>query len=84
LEYLQRKAATASAGKIQPCFVVYPEMDVSKPLTLSLSGVPLAEALRYCGDLVGGEFVVDRYAISLKRKEVPGKEKAPSPFVLVR
>jgi hypothetical protein len=84
VEYLRRKAVVASGDKIQPYFVVQPGIDVSVPVTLNLTNIPFTEALRYCGDLVGGEFVVERYAISLKRKEARGQPNAPVPFALVK
>ena len=68
LEALRQLASKASGGKIEPNFVVQPGVNVSSPVTLSLSNIPFLEALRYVGELVKADFVVDRYAIMVKPK----------------
>lgn len=68
LEALRQQASKASGGKITPNFVVQPGVNTSAPVTLHLSNIPFNEAVRYVCTLVGAEYVVDRYAISIKPK----------------
>ena len=68
LEALRKMAAKASDGKIEPNFVVQPGVNTSTPVTLRLNNIPFLEVLRYIGELVKADFVVDRYAIMLKPK----------------
>ncbi len=84
LDALRRKAGVASGGRLQPSFVLDPALDASAPVTLSLTAIPFIEAVRYCSDQVGAEFVVEKHAITLKRRTVPGKAPAREPFALVK
>jgi len=68
LDALRQQAAKASGGKIQPNFVLQPGVNAAAPVTLHLSNIPFREALRYVGELVKADFVVDRYAIVVKPK----------------
>jgi hypothetical protein len=68
LEALRQQAVKASGGKIQPNFVVQPGVSASAPVTLHLTNMPFREVLRYIGELVHADFVVDRYAIVVKPK----------------
>jgi len=68
LDALRKMASKASDGKIEPNFVVQPGVNVSNPVTLRLNNIPFLEALRYVGELVHADFVVDRYAIVVKPK----------------
>ena len=76
LDALRQQASKASGGKIEPNFVVQPGVNVSTPVTLHLAQVPFTEVLRYVGELVKADFVVDRYAITVKPKVAT---PAPSP-----
>lgn len=75
LDALRQQASKVSGGKIEPSFVVQPGVNVSTPVTLHLSGVPFSEVLRYVGELVKADFVVDRYAITVR----PKAAAAPAP-----
>lgn len=68
LDALRKLAAKASGGKLEPNFVIQPGVDASSRVTLNLSNIPFLEALRYVGELVKTDFVVDRYAIVVKPK----------------
>lgn len=68
LNALRQQASKASGGKIEPNFVVQPSVNASTPVTLHLSNIPFSEVLRYMGELVKVDFVVDRYAISVRPK----------------
>jgi hypothetical protein len=76
--------AAISGGKVQPHFVPYPDVDLSKPVALSLSDVPLLEVLRYCGDLTDTEFRPEKYAVSVRRKMPPSKGNSPVPFAIIK
>ena len=78
LDALRQQASKASGGKIEPNFVVQPGVNVSAPVTLHLSNIPFTEALHYVGELVKADFVVDRYAITVKPKAA-ATVSAPSP-----
>jgi hypothetical protein len=72
LQHLSELFAKASEGRIAPpVFVIYPNVDDSKTVTLSLANVPFSEALRYIGDVTGTEFIIDRYAVSVVPKTRP-------------
>ena len=76
LDALKQQAAKASGGKIVPNFVVQAGVNKSAPVTLQLTNIPFREAMRYVGDLVQADFVVDKYAIVVKPKP-----NAPAPAV---
>lgn len=85
LEILQQKAAAASNGRVHLCFVLEPKLNVLAPVSLNLQNIPLTEFLKYLGQVANVEFVVERYAISVKRKVVPvNPTAAPTPFGLVK
>ena len=71
LEALRQMGIKASNGKLEPNFVLQPGVNPSAPVTLHLSNIPFIEALRYVGELVKADFVVDRYAIVVKPKAIP-------------
>ena len=71
LEALRQMGIKASNGKLEPNFVLQPGVNPSSPVTLHLSNIPFIEALRYVGELVKADFVVDRYAIVVKPKAIP-------------
>jgi len=66
LAHIKTLAEKASDGKIRPNFVVQPDVDATKPVTLQLSEVPLSSALEYIGSLTGTKFTYDKYAIQVK------------------
>ena len=83
LEALKQLASKASEGKTVVNFVVQPGVNVSAPVTLHLNNIPFREAIRYVGELVGAEIVIDRYAILVKPKATAtpaaGAEATPAP-----
>lgn len=68
LDALRQQAIKASEGRIQPNFVVQGGVDKSTPVTLHLSNIPFTEVIRYLGELVKAEVVIDRYAINIRPK----------------
>ena len=70
LDYLKDQAAKISAGKVQPSFVLQPGVDRNTSITLHLSGAPFTEVLRYLGELANVQFVIERYAITVKSKSI--------------
>lgn len=63
LEFLKKKVTDASGGKQTANFVVKPGVDPAAKLTLSLTNVPVTEALRYVGELVSAKIDYQKYAI---------------------
>jgi len=74
LDYLRQQAGKVSGGKIQTSFVLNPEVSASTPITLHLTNVPFTEVLRYVGELAKVEFVIEQYAITVKRKSAPAAQ----------
>ena len=70
LDALRQQASKASGGKIEPNFVIQPGVNKDAPVTLRLNNIPFMEVLRYVGELVKADFVVDRYAIVVKPRAV--------------
>lgn len=66
LKHVKGLAEKASGGKISPNFVIQPNVDATKAVTLQLSDVPLSTALEYIGSLTGTTFTYDKYAIQVK------------------
>jgi len=81
LDALKKQASKASGGKTEVNFVVQPGVNASTAVTLHLSNIPFREVLRYIGELVNADFVVDRYAITVKPKAnantMPGANTVP-------
>lgn len=79
LDYLKKQAAKASNGQVEPSFVIEPGVDPATRVTLHLSQVPFTEVLRYVGNLVNADFVIEQYAISVKPKAGDGTVSASAP-----
>jgi hypothetical protein len=79
LDFLKQTAAKNSDGKIAVNFVVQlPEDQLqSKPVTLSLTNVPMSEVLRYLGALADIDFAYEKYAILVK-PHVAAPQTAPA------
>jgi hypothetical protein len=67
LDALKKKVADASGGKQSINFVVQlsPEQQ-NTPVTLSLTGVPFTEVLRYVAEQVGAKVEYQKFAIVIK------------------
>jgi hypothetical protein len=78
LDYLKKQATSASKGELQPSFVIEPGVNPEAPVTLHLSNVPFTEVLRYVGDMVGAEFVVEQYAIRVRPKAAANTGAEPA------
>ena len=65
IEALRAMSKNASGGKVVPNVIVKGEELGQKKLTLSLSNVPLSEALNYVTQLVGAKATYDKHAIIL-------------------
>lgn len=63
LEYLKKKTTEISGGKQTANFVVQPGVDPNAKITLSLTNIPLTEALRYVAGLVSAKIDYQKYAI---------------------
>ena len=63
LQALKILAKNASGGKIIPNLIVRDPELAKKPVSLHLGGIPLSEALRYLGDLVGARVTYDKAAV---------------------
>ena len=89
LEFLKQKGTQLGEGKVAINFVLQlDEQTQNAKITITLQKVPLAEVLRYVGDLAGVQFVYEPYAIVVKPKgaaqpapttaaESPGAVKIP-------
>ena len=66
LEFLKKKVTDVSGGKQTANFVVQPGVDPSTKLTLSLSNIPLTEALRYIAELASAKVEYQKYAIVIR------------------
>jgi hypothetical protein len=66
LDFLKKKVADVSGGKQAANFVVQPGVDQSAKITLSLTNIPLTEAIRYLAELVSAKVEYQKYAIVLK------------------
>lgn len=65
IEALRTLSKNASGGKITPNVIVKGEGLGDKKLSLSLSNVPLSEALNYVVQLVGAKATYDKHAVIL-------------------
>ena len=65
LEGLRVLSKNASAGKVMPNVIVKGDELGQRKLSLSLSNVPLTEALNYVTQLVGAKATYDKYAVTL-------------------
>ena len=68
LDALRQHAIKASGGKLQPSFVVDPNVNAATPVTLNLSNIPFIEALRYVCIQAKAQFKVEKYAIIVSPK----------------
>jgi len=66
LDFLKKKVAELSNGKQSVNFVVQPGVDPMTRCTLSLTNVPLTEAVRYLGELANVSFQYQKYAIVVR------------------
>jgi hypothetical protein len=65
IEGLRALSKTASGGKVTPNVIVKGEELGQRKLSLSLTNIPLSEALNYVTELVGAKASYDKYAITL-------------------
>lgn len=65
IEGLRAMSKNASNGKVTPNVIVKGEELGQRKLTLSLSNVPLSEALNYVTQLVGAKATYDKHAVIL-------------------
>ena len=63
LQALKILAKNASGGKVIPNIIVRDAELGKKPVTLSLSKIPLSEALRYLAELSGAHLSYDKTAV---------------------
>lgn len=66
LDFLKKKVADVTGGKQTANFVVQPGVDQTAKVTLSLTNIPLTEALRYVTDLVNAKVEYQKYAIVIR------------------
>ncbi len=66
LDFLKKKVTDVSGGKQTANFVVQPGVDQTAKITLSLTNIPLTEALRYLTELVSAKIEYQKYAIVIK------------------
>ncbi len=66
LDFLKKKVADVTSGKQNANFVVQPGVDQTAKVTLSLTNIPLTEALRYVTDLVNAKVEYQKYAIVIR------------------
>lgn len=78
LEYLTRKAAEQSGGKVQLVYSsLIADAAVTAKVTLNLQSIPFLEALRYTGELAGVTLSVENEKIVVKtRDDTPAKVRA--------
>ena len=80
LDALKKKVAEGSGGKLAANFVVQPGVDQNTPVTLSLTNIPVTEAIRYIAELVNAKVEYQKYAIVIKPAgATPGTTTAPAP-----
>ncbi len=70
LDYFKRTVEKQTGGRLAISFVVQLPVEVvnAPNVTLSLSNIPVTEALRYLGDQVNANVVYEKYAIVVKPK----------------
>lgn len=68
LDFMKKKVEEVSGGKESVNFVVQPEIDRQKTVTLNLTSIPATEALRYIGALTNTKFEFQKYAIMVSPK----------------
>lgn len=79
LDFLKKKAADLSGGKVAANFVVQPGIDQDNTrVTLNLSNIPFTEAVRYIGELANVTFEYQQYAIMVRPK-APLATNSPAP-----
>lgn len=71
LDFLKKKTTEISGGKQTANFVVQPGVDQAAKITLSLTNIPLTEALRYLAGLAGSKIEYQKYAIMFKPANAP-------------
>jgi hypothetical protein len=84
LDYLRTKTVEISKGKLQTNFIY--KRDPNNPavptVTLKLANIPVAELIRYIGELTGTKFKYETYAVvgvpaSMAASEKTNSTKAP-------
>ncbi|WP_395742067.1 tetratricopeptide repeat protein [Prosthecobacter sp.] len=65
VEGLRALAKNASDGKVTPNVIIKGEELAGKKLSLSLSNIPLSEALNYVTQMVGAKVTYDKHAVIL-------------------
>ncbi len=68
IEALRAMSKNASGGKVTPNVIVKGEELGQRKLSLSLTNVPLTEALNYVTQLVGAKASYDKYAVTLSNQ----------------
>jgi hypothetical protein len=81
LDFLKKKVTEVSGGKQAANFVVQPGVDQSAKITLSLSNIPLTEALRYIAELVNAKVDYQKYAIVIRPASGITNVTQPAPEV---
>jgi len=66
LDALKKKISDASGGRAVANFVVQPGVDQSAKITLSLTNIPVTEALRYLTELVAAKAEYQKFAIVIR------------------
>ncbi|MEQ1859923.1 MAG: hypothetical protein ABMA13_08305 [Chthoniobacteraceae bacterium] len=66
LDFLKKKVTDLSGGKQSANFVVQPGVDQGAKITLSLTNIPLTEAMRYLAELVSAKVEYQQYAIVIR------------------
>jgi hypothetical protein len=80
LDFLKRKVNDVSAGKQSVNFVVQPGVDQNGTLvTLSVTGLPFTEALRYLGEVANVSFTYQQYAILVRARGSATATNNPAP-----
>lgn len=80
LDFVKRAALKQSDGKLVLNFVVQlpDEVVKTRPVSLSLTNVPLSEVLKYIGDLTGSQFDYEKHAIVVRPKAATPPGPAPA------
>ena len=77
IEFLRQEAAKASEGRVKPNLILkYPPGQAdSIPVTISLSGIPFLEALRYVCEVAGATCTAERFGLIIapKQPKAPGE-----------
>ncbi len=75
LEGLRALSKNASGGKVSPNVIVKGEELIQRKLSLSLSNVPLTEALNYVTELVGAKATYDKHVVIISAPANPTTAK---------